>query len=335
MKVIRSRSPTVSQRFVVLGAAILVGAIVLSIGVVVVITRINPDPYGAPLDVDPRSDLAVAIAGEKPKRDASDMALLESIAAEPTSVWIAGPTEGVAARVSDAVAGAVKRETVAALVAYNIPGRDCGSYSAADEQVDSGDYRAWVRDFTAGLGDSKSIIVVEPDALAQLECLDASGQQERLTLLRYAVKSFAAQGSFVYLDAGHSGWHTAADMADLLDRAGVAWATGFSLNVANFRPTSEETTYGEAIADELPSPAHFVIDTSRNGVDPTDREWCNPAGRALGDKPTTDTASDLVDAYLWIKTPGLSDGACNGGPAAGVWWPEYALQLAQNAVSGS
>ena len=36
-----------------------------------------------------------------------------------------------------------------------------------------------------------------------------------------------------------------------------------------------------------------------------------------------------VDAYLWIKDPGGSDGPCNGGPAAGQYWAWYAEQLAQ------
>ena len=38
-----------------------------------------------------------------------------------------------------------------------------------------------------------------------------------------------------------------------------------------------------------------------------------------------------MDAYLWVKTPGESDGTCNGGPRAGQWWPEYALGLSRTA----
>jgi endoglucanase len=38
-----------------------------------------------------------------------------------------------------------------------------------------------------------------------------------------------------------------------------------------------------------------------------------------------------VDAYLWIKRPGESDGSCHGGPPAGAWWPDYALGLARRA----
>ncbi|MYV59291.1 endoglucanase, partial [Streptomyces sp. SID4931] len=47
-----------------------------------------------------------------------------------------------------------------------------------------------------------------------------------------------------------------------------------------------------------------------------------------GEAPTTQTGDELVDAYLWIKRPGESDGDCKGGPKAGDWWPEYALGLA-------
>jgi endoglucanase len=99
----------------------------------------------------------------------------------------------------------------------------------------------------------------------------------------------------------------------------------------------------------------FVIDTSRNGqgpwLPPADRpagdpqDWCNPPGRGLGPRPTTSTGSPLVDAYLWVKIPGESDGACNrwnpaGGidpvrnrmdPAAGLWFSDMALELAHNA----
>lgn len=99
---------------------------------------------------------------------------------------------------------------------------------------------------------------------------------------------------------------------------------------------------------------HFVIDTSRNGQGPWTpttsypdaQDWCNPPDRGLGVRPTADTGIALLDAYLWIKIPGESDGECTRGlgptgtvdpewgivdPAAGQWFPEMALQLAQNA----
>jgi endoglucanase len=114
-----------------------------------------------------------------------------------------------------------------------------------------------------------------------------------------------------------------------LRSAGVARADGFSTNVSNFNTTTVETQFGKDISAKL-SGAHFVIDTSRNSAD-VNGEWCNPQKAAIGAKPSLETGDRLVDAYLWIKTPGESDGNCNGGPNAGVWWTDYAVKLVQNA----
>jgi endoglucanase len=130
--------------------------------------------------------------------------------------------------------------------------------------------------------------------------------------------------------------------------------------------------------------AHFVIDTGRNGQGPLDAtpfaappysqpagviaginagSWCNPPGAGVGLRPTANTGVPLGDAYLWIKTPGGSDGSCDiaGGarawdysiynpwalvgdaqkhfdplwgqvdPSAGAWFPAQALQLADSS----
>jgi len=107
-------------------------------------------------------------------------------------------------------------------------------------------------------------------------------------------------------------------------------AVAFSLNVSNFRATDEVARYGVAVSSRRGG-AHFVIDTSRNGRGPNRDQWCNPPGRALGTLPTTTTGNRLIDAYLWIKVPGESDGTCRGGPPAGQWWPQYALGLARRS----
>jgi len=69
---------------------------------------------------------------------------------------------------------------------------------------------------------------------------------------------------------------------------------------------------------------HFVIDTSRNGLGPwtpdaaypDPQDWCNPPDRGLGLRPTTDTGDPLIDAYLWVKVPGESDGQRTRGTAS-------------------
>jgi endoglucanase len=111
--------------------------------------------------------------------------------------------------------------------------------------------------------------------------------------------------------------------------------------------------YSTMLGDVEPT-ARYVIDTSRNGQGPwrppaypDPQDWCNPPDRGLGRAPTLTTGEPLVDAYLWVKTPGESDGECTRGlgpagetvdpewgivdPGAGDWFPEMALALAANA----
>ena len=259
----------------------------------------------------------------------ADASLLDRIAAQPIAQWIGGWTADVRSHVRGIVSHAASEGSVPVFVAYNIPHRDCGGYSASGAQSDAAGYRSWMREVAAGLSGGQSVVVLEPDAVAQITCLPAQGQQERLALLREAVDLLKAAGAAVYIDAGNARWVGAADMAARLKLAGIDKADGFSLNVSNFIGTSANVAYGEAVSARV-SGKHFIIDTSRNGMGGlADGEWCNPPGQALGQAPTTRTGHRLVDAYLWIKYPGESDGPCNGGPAAGEWWADYALGLAQ------
>lgn len=122
--------------------------------------------------------------------------------------------------------------------------------------------------------------------------------------------------------------------------------------------TLTDAQYDKAYADtgltrDPAAMAHFVLDTSRNGqgpwtaptgVYPDPEVWCNPPDRGIGSLPTTATGDALIDAYLWIKVPGESDGQCfrgTGGPLdpargiqdppAGQWFVEQARELIENA----
>ena len=112
----------------------------------------------------------------------------------------------------------------------------------------------------------------------------------------------------------------------------------------NFDTTGPDSSYGQSLGGTVPT-THFVIDTSRDGLGPNDMSgyaaapfdqpatitsslqsgnWCNPPGAGLGIQPTADTGNilnqldsflpantRLLDAYLWVKTPGQSDGQCD------------------------
>jgi endoglucanase len=282
---------------------------------------------GATLFINPESPARVQADAWRRTRPA-DAAMMDRIWSQPVAQWIGDWNTDVRADVAEGLAAASSHGAMAVFVAYNIPHRDCGLYSAGGS-ADANGYREWIREFAAGLAGKAAVVVLEPDAVPAADCLSASARDERFALLRDAIQVLKAANAVVYLDAGNARWLTPDQIAERLTAAGIGSADGFSLNVSNYLSTASNLTYGEAVS-KLVGGRHFVIDASRNGVGGTaNDEWCNPPGQALGASPTTETGHALADAFLWIKMPGESDGTCNGGPRAGEWWGEYALGLAQ------
>jgi cellulose 1,4-beta-cellobiosidase len=107
----------------------------------------------------------------------------------------------------------------------------------------------------------------------------------------------------------------------------------------DFNPYVDELTYDKAMRQNLiglgfKSDIGMIIDTSRNGRGGPKRpiaastssdmstmindsridrrihlgNWCNQAGAGLGERPKAVDA-DGIDAYVWVKPPGESDGA--------------------------
>lgn len=278
--------------------------------------------------VNPSSPAKAQADGWRSSRPA-DAAQIDKIAQNPIAIWLGGWSGDVESHVRARIADIASTGGLPVFVAYNIPFRDCGNYSAGGANT-ADEYRTWIRKLRAGIGSNKAVVVLEPDAIALADCLSSYDRQTRYSLLADAVSVLQTDSAIsTYLDAGHSSWHSAAEMAARLKSAGIAQARGFSLNVSNYKSTSQEIAYGKQISAQT-NGKPFIIDTSRNGRG-DNGEWCNPSGRGLGPKPTASTGESAVDAFFWIKAPGESDGTCNGGPAAGVWWPEYALGLAQRS----
>ncbi|MFE3828024.1 glycoside hydrolase family 6 protein [Streptomyces sp. NPDC059092] len=286
-------------------------------------------PVNATLHRHPASQVLDWVAAH---RDDPRRPLIESrIAARPAAVWFAAYNPGaVTGEVRAVTAGAAEAGRVPVLVPYAIPDRDCGGASQGGAP-DLAAYDGWIREFAAGLGGGASIVVLEPDSVALSDCLDAAARAARYASLARAARTIhaASPKARVYFDAGHSGWHPAERQADLLRAAGAASSgDGVFTNVANFHRTADEAAYARRVLAALGGPARLgaVIDTSRNGNGaPAAGQWCDPAGRALGRAPTTDTGEARIDAYLWVRLPGESDG-CTG--AAGSFAPDVAYELA-------
>ena len=256
------------------------------------------------------------------------------IADQPAAVWFADFTPStITSRVRAVTSGAAAQGRVPVVVPYAIPDRDCGGASEGGAS-DFDAYDGWIDNFAAGLGSREVVVILEPDSIAQADCLSEAQRADRFEALARAgrVLKAADPKARVYYDAGHSDWNPAAQQAALLKQAGAASAAssdGVFSNVSNFHATSAEIAYDRQVLDALGGPADLgaVIDTSRNGNGaPADGQWCDPAGRKIGRAPTLNTGEARIDGYLWVKLPGESDG-CKG--AAGTFTASYAYDLAR------
>jgi len=279
--------------------------------------------------VDPSSPSAKEVAALTAAGALAEASRIREISGQPGAIWLTGSPTGTAltSYLQRYVAAARSTGAVLTFVTYAIPNRDCGGYSAGG--LTSSAYIAWNQTIASALAGTGSIVIVEPDAVAMLSKAACSTvESTRLPLLSQAVGILAGAGLKVYLDAGHPGWLSPSTMASLLQKAGVAGATGFATNVASFHSTSVDVSYANQIST-LIGAKHYVIDVSRNGAgsQPT---WCNPPGAALGQNPAFVSGQGGLDALMWIKTPGLSDGSCNGAPPAGKWDESFALTLLAN-----
>lgn len=130
------------------------------------------------------------------------------------------------------------------------------------------------------------------------------------------------------------------------------WSDTTTLAEADLNTSGIDDSYATYLAGTVPT-THFIVDTSRNGTGPNSMQsyagapydqpsgvistlvaggWCNPTDEGLGLTPTADTGvalssldtylpgnPPLLDAYLWIKTPGQSDGQCDAAGGVRTW----------------
>jgi endoglucanase len=267
---------------------------------------------------------------------AAEASELRAIAETPSGIWVAGQP-GEMQEVRQVTLAANKANAIPVIVAYNLPDRDaCGKFSASDGPTAPA-YEKWINQLAAAIGTGDDIVIVEPDGLPDVVrgCLSPAQSAVRYRLLRYAMRKLGGlPQARAYLDAGNPGmFQNPAQLAQPLEKAGIRYGRGFSANVSNFQWTADVVAWSQRLERALGGRLGAVIDTSRNGrgpyTGPDAPQWCNPPGRALGPAPRLDPGPAGIDAYLWVKDPGASDGPCNGGPSPGQYWPQYAVELAQ------
>ncbi|MEU4510110.1 glycoside hydrolase family 6 protein [Nonomuraea wenchangensis] len=297
-----------------------------------------------------------------------DAALMAKLAKVPHAIRLGNP------EVRDKVAQAVDNTEggVPVFLVNYLPGSDqCRPATPAELES----YQSWIKGIAGQIGPSPAVVVLEPGSLVKLPgtktCDPQGSPDQRYATLREAARALKENPrTAVYLDGAQDLYPGTEVMAERLLKAGVGETDGFFVNAAAFQHTAKAVGYGKRLSacialrragrsgcpldvpvDRATLP-HFVVDTARNGqgswapkkhyADP--QTWCNPPGRGVGDRPTTETGEELADAYLWIARPGTSSGHCRRGtkgdkdpewgvvaPEAGTWWAELALERAKLA----
>lgn len=240
--------------------------------------------------------------------------------------WLGDWSGDVARTVSELVAAGPVDE-VLLIVAYNIPNRDGGGYSSnvgkPNAPKDLGEWLSWVQSIARAIPKGRDLMVVlEPDALGQLDRLTEDARGARLVAMKMARNLLESAGATVYVDA--STWVDPTEMRRRLDAVG---AKRFSCNVSGF----DDTKSVMAWADQVGLP--YAIDTSRNGNgQPHPGKWCNPTDVRIGVDPTHDTGNPNCELFLHAKVAGESDGKGinddgshprDDVPDAGEWWQDY------------
>ncbi|KAG3107894.1 hypothetical protein PI124_g9890 [Phytophthora idaei] len=193
------------------------------------------------------------------------------------------------------------------IVVYGIPNKDCNAgYSSGGAVSSTTDYEAFLSDLTTAVGDRKVLYVVEPDALGLLAedggCGSKAGYLENL---KVAIKALSANANAeLYVDVGY-------------------WTLEYEAQRSKVVTIMKELAASGTLKGSTDMTC--IADTSRNYVAPTTTDWCNVLAAGIGSPPTSETNVSNLDYFMWIKPPGESDGTCNGGPAAGLFF-ETAFQ---------
>lgn len=300
---------------------------------------------GARFFVDPQNEAASA---------AKQFHALNVIASQPGTARFGSFSTGspyvpdIGTAVSRYLTRAAAQEpgTVPLLATYRIVNGTCAhagpGQALGDSPADQQSYHNFIERFSQGIGSYRAVLFLEMDSLITSPCLNQHGLAVRMSELSDAIDVLTSTCPHlvIYLDAGAADALHARTAANLLKRAGVAKIQGFFLNSTHFDWSSKEIKYGEQIS-RMTGGKHFVINTGENGRGPLrprnivkqgNEVLCNPPGRGLGPKPTTNTGYPNVDMFAWTSNPGESGGQCvQGAPATGAYWATYALALVRNA----
>lgn len=236
------------------------------------------------------------------------------IADRPAARQVAAPIADVRNQVRDYVDAAAERDRQPVLVVDVFASVGCAGTG----------YPEWFEELAQGIGSRQALVVLRDGDCGDEE-LQTRAMSDGVARLRGN-----SPHALVFLDATRIA-DDPRRAATTLTTWSVRDVTGVAINIGGYQTTTETDRVGAALQAALKTATgrddmYVLADSSRNGAAVTGD--CNPTGARLGsylvlsDDPTT-------VQYLWLTTPGTSDGACGIAPHStrGQLVPEIATAL--------
>lgn len=219
----------------------------------------------------------------------STRAYLGRAALQPSALWMTGSNSFVPTKVSDYLATVNPTsdpDRLVQLALFGLWPLGEGARKTPLTAAQQSHYREWIQRVSAGIGDARVLIALEPDlAITANPAVDGVTDADvRQGLVRFAARYLHDHNrhAAVYLDAGASDWLAPAQAAALLKRSGIQYARGFSLDITHYTTTADNITHGSAVVDALARAGvrgkRFVIDTADNGRGYTYGQWASRFG---------------------------------------------------------
>lgn len=255
--------------------------------------------------------------------------LLGKIALTPKVMWI-GPKitpAQIGSQISDYIRDSQKgdpnKRIQLALFGLFPRGEDARQIPLTDAEVNN--YRAWIDAAANALGQTKALIVLEPDLAVNFK---GANPPLKMQLARYAAQRLSQNpNAAIYLDGSDGDWLTVPEATSMLIQAGVQYVRGFALGATHYADVGQNLAFGEQVSAMLAGCGypgkHYVVDTSDTGAPFTWKQYyaahprgvfdnaevCTSRGQTrcitLGQQPTTATGAAHADALLWFGRPWL------------------------------
>lgn len=266
----------------------------------------------------------------------------ETLSQIPLPIWITDRNPYVFDNLKDANNNC--NDLVNVLILYALPNKDCeAGFSSSGSNKNTQDYLNYLNQLQLIMGSKEVIYILEPDAIALSLDNKCGIQNNYPNNIKTAIEILSQNSNAkLYIDIGYwvliYGNEQVKKVIQLLNYIDSNnKLSGISLNLSNYRKTSEMIEACNQFKAISGKNYNCIIDTSRNWNGPSsDNQWCNLISAGIGEFPIKNPTAN-IDYYLWLKPQSEIDGPCMGfsnsyqiNKNAGDFDLNYLLKLWEN-----